>query len=79
MSFLPNSSLSTSIAAELRAEMARKRRTQADLGEVLGISQAGVSARLRGVTPIGLDELDTACKWLGVSVQTLIERARSVA
>ena len=63
------------VAAEIRAEMARKQRRQSDLVEVLGISQSGVSSRLHGRVDLTVDEVvaiagflevDPA-KWLAVA------------
>lgn len=59
--------------ANVRGEMARKGVTQVDLASALGVSQAAVSARLRGVTPFDINELATIAALLGVTVERLVE------
>jgi len=56
----------------IRAEMARKRKTQAGLAAVLGIAQSGASDRLRGIVPITVNELYVIADWLGVSPATFL-------
>ena len=56
----------------IRAEMARKRKRQADLAALLGIAQSGVSARMNGKVPFDLHELFLIADWLGVSVHALL-------
>jgi transcriptional regulator with XRE-family HTH domain len=69
-------SLSESVAAEVRAEMARQSKTQADLGRVLGLVQPAISLRLRGKRPFKLNELDRLARYFGVPISSLIrERA----
>jgi transcriptional regulator with XRE-family HTH domain len=64
-------------ASNLRGEMARQRRRQTDLAAVLHISQAAVSRRLSGETPLNVDELVAVAEWLDVTVGFLISE-RSV-
>lgn len=59
------------VGGEVRAELARQRRTQADLAEALGLSAATVSKRLDGSSPFDLVELAAAANWLGVRVDAL--------
>jgi transcriptional regulator with XRE-family HTH domain len=47
----------TDVAANLRAEIARQRKRQTDLAAALGISAPALSRRLKGETPISVDEL----------------------
>lgn len=49
--------LSVTVAAAVRAEMARQRVSQQQLAERLGWSQQKISRRLNGDVPFGLDEL----------------------
>lgn len=56
----------------IRAEMARKRKRQAEMASVLGIAQSGVSARMSGKTPFDLNELYAVARWLDVSVKALL-------
>ncbi|MCT2282590.1 helix-turn-helix domain-containing protein [Micromonospora chalcea] len=54
------------IAAEIRAEMARKRMTQRDLADKLGIAQPAVQLRLSGQRPFRAEELVVIAAALGV-------------
>ncbi len=65
-------SLSQSVAAEVRAEMARQSKTQADLGRVLGVVQPAISLRLRGKRPFKLDELERLADYFDVPLSSLI-------
>jgi transcriptional regulator with XRE-family HTH domain len=60
-----------SVASEVRAELARKRIPQADLAEVLGVSQAGISRRLSGDTPFDVNEVAAVADFLGVPIALL--------
>lgn len=68
-------SLSTQVAANVRAEMARQRKRQADLGEVLGLTQGAVSKRMSGTVALDVDEVGKIARFLGVPVSALIEDA----
>lgn len=59
--------------ANVRGEMARRGVTQAQLAKVLGLSQAAVSARLRGETPFDINELARIAGFLDVPVERLLE------
>ena len=65
-------SLSTQVAANVRAEMARQRKRQADLGEVLGLTQGAVSKRLNGAVALDVDEVGKIARFLDVSVASLL-------
>lgn len=54
------------VAAEVRAEMARQRKTQADLAGPLGISTAQVGKRLAGKIAFNVVELAIVARVLGV-------------
>lgn len=60
------------VAAEVRAQMARRRMTQVQLAELLGIKQVSVSERLRGKTPFRLNELGVIAEALGIHPATLL-------
>jgi transcriptional regulator with XRE-family HTH domain len=60
-------------ALNVRGEMARKGFTQTRVASALGVSQASVSARLRGVTPFSIDELVTLAQVLDVPLDRLLE------
>lgn len=59
-------SLRERVATEVRAELARQRKTQAELAAHLGISQMAVSRRLNSEVGMDFDELDSIARWLGV-------------
>lgn len=60
------------VAAEVRAEMGRQRKTGVELAAVLGISQQSASRRLRGETGLDLDEVAVVAEWLGVAPHDLL-------
>lgn len=59
-------------AANVRAEMARKRISQTKLAESLGWSQGAVSRRLSGRVALDLNELERIADQLGVTIFELI-------
>lgn len=59
--------------ANVRGEMARKGINQTRVAEALGVSQAAVSARLRGVTPFDVNELVIIARLLDVPMDRLLE------
>ena len=67
--------LSGQVAANIRAELARQRRTQSELVMSLGLSPSAVSRRLSGQQPFEIDEVDAVARLLGVSVADLIGQA----
>lgn len=65
-------SMAHRVAAEVRAELARQRRTQADLASALGMSPQAVGRRLSGEHPFDVVELGRAADWLGVPLSSLV-------
>ena len=63
----------------VRAEMARAGVSQIDLAERVGLSQSGLSKRLRGVVPFDVNELDAIATALGVPVVSLLPQPEAVA
>lgn len=63
---------SDSVAAELRAEIARQRRTQGDLAQALGWTQQYLSRRLTGATPLSLDDVEKLARILGIPLAELV-------
>ena len=59
--------------ANVRGEMAKRGVNQTRVAVHLGISQAAVSARLRGVTPFDINELVKIAALLDCSLERLIE------
>lgn len=70
---------SAQVGANVRAEMARRRIPQRQLAEALGLSQAGVSKRLNGLTPWDVNEITVVAESLGVPVSALIGDTQAVA
>jgi transcriptional regulator with XRE-family HTH domain len=63
------------VAATVRAEVARRRITQSQIAEVLGLSQMAVSRRLSGAVPFDVEELGKVAALLGVPASTLLGEA----
>ncbi|WP_336791812.1 helix-turn-helix transcriptional regulator [Gordonia malaquae] len=60
------------VCSAVRAEMARRRKTQADLAPVLGVTRQAVSRRLTGDVPLTVDELAAIADFLDVPVTQLL-------
>lgn len=60
------------VAAEVRAELARRKIPQSGLVSVLGMSEVSISRRLRGETPFDVNELVAVAEFLGVPVATFM-------
>ena len=65
----------TPILDNIRAEMARRRLTQNDVAQLLGLPQASVSKRLTGVTPLEVHELLAIAGLLDIPPAQLLEGA----
>lgn len=68
---MSNPTAAAVVGANVRAEMARAKVTQSTIGLLLGVSQSGVSARLRGETPFNVDELLLVANYLEVGMADL--------
>lgn len=66
------SSLKQLVADELRAHMARKKKTGVELAAVLQISQQAASRRMTGEVTLDLDELVKVADWLDVDFLDLL-------
>lgn len=64
-------SLTPDIAANVRAEVARRRLRQADIAEHLGLDQRAVSRRLLGQVEFSASELAELAELLGTPIATL--------
>jgi len=62
-------------ADEVRAELARKRLTAADLAAALGVSQHTIGSRLNGKRPFNAFEMILVSRFLGIAVSELWMRA----
>lgn len=58
--------ITASVAAEVRAELARQRISQQLLAAKLGVSQQWVSRRIAGTVAFDVDELARIARLLGV-------------
>lgn len=67
------------VAAEVRAEMARRRVNQREVGEILGIPQSQVSRRLRGVIAFNTDELGRLADAWGIPLSAFTRAPERVA
>lgn len=63
------------IAAEVRAEMARKGHKRHELATLFGVSGVTASRMLNGSRSLNVDELDRIAQWLDVEVSTIVNRA----
>ena len=61
----------TDVAANLRAEIARRQKRQADLAAIWGMSSMAVSRRVNGAVPMSAEQTAAAAKWLGMPVADL--------
>lgn len=68
--------LTEQVAAEVRALMGRYAVTQMQLVDVLGVSQTGVSKRLRGITPFDVNEIGKLADFFGVDPEELVGGTR---
>lgn len=60
------------VAGALRAEMARHRVTQQQLGDHLGLSQMAINRRVSGATPLDVGELFEIAEFLNIPVSALL-------
>lgn len=63
------------VAETIRVELHRRRRTHRQLGAAVGWTPAACSRRLNGLVPITVDELVACARYLGLSVDELLELA----
>lgn len=60
------------VASNIRAELARRQLSQADLATALRTTQQTISRRMTGAVPFDTDELEVIAEFLGVPVDALI-------
>ena len=60
-------------AANVRAEIARRRIRQSDVARALRVSQPAVSQRLNGHVPFTLADLEALAELLGIDVAELLQ------
>lgn len=68
-------------AAQIRAFMAARRRTSADLAVKLGVSAPTVNKKLHGdaASPFNLDEIQVIADWLGVPIAHIIDPVQGLS
>ncbi len=71
--------LSQQVAGEVRAHMARQRKTGVELASLLQISQQSASRRMTGERVFDLDEIAEVAQWLGLSPIDLLPKTQAVA
>jgi transcriptional regulator with XRE-family HTH domain len=67
------------LAGEIRAAMARKRLTPADLADAIGVHRVTASSIYNGRTSIDIERLDAIAEWLGISASDLLAAAEAAA
>lgn len=72
---MPTNQTAERIAANVRAEAARRQVTQTMLADRLGLTQPGMSRRMLGRVPFSAAELAAVAEVLSVSVVDLIGEA----
>jgi transcriptional regulator with XRE-family HTH domain len=69
--------LAASVAAEVRAHMARQQVNQQRIAEVLGYSRQAFSRRMTGEVPFDVAELEKIATFLNVPVTSLLAAGRA--
>ncbi len=69
---MANKTAAQRVAQEVRANMARRGRTQSDIATALGISQTAISRRLSGSVPWDVNELELVATALDVPLADLL-------
>ncbi|MDQ1111205.1 transcriptional regulator with XRE-family HTH domain [Microbacterium testaceum] len=67
------------LAGEVRAEMARQKRTAGEMARVLGITAHTAGRRLSGAVAFSVTELMAVAMWLGMDAKELLRRAEEPA
>ncbi len=63
------------VAGEIRAEMARQRRSQEDVALTLGWTQQYLSRRLTGLTALSTDDIEAIARALGAPLGNFVAPA----
>jgi transcriptional regulator with XRE-family HTH domain len=66
------------VAATVRAELARRRKTQAGLARALGLQRTSIHRRMTGEQAFRVDELHVVADYLGIPVTDLFVDGRTV-
>jgi transcriptional regulator with XRE-family HTH domain len=70
------SSIAERVTANVRAEVARKRVSQSDLAEALGLSQQAASRRLLGKVEFSFTELEAVAKLLEIPFEAFLHEQK---
>ena len=65
------------LAQELNSLRGRYRMSQAQLGNVIGVTQSQMSKRLKGVVPFTLDEIEALAAFFGMAPLELLGYAEA--
>lgn len=69
--------LNERVARELNALRARYDRSQADLAQVIGVTQSQMSKRLKGTVPFTLTDIERFAAYFGITASDLLGYAES--
>ena len=67
------------VAANVRAELARRRITQTDVAQRLGVSRQNVAQRLNGSVDFRVGELIAVAEMLGITIAELLDGVKASA
>jgi transcriptional regulator with XRE-family HTH domain len=67
------------VAANVRAELARRRITQTDVAERLGVSRQNVAQRLNGSVDFRVGELISIANMMGITIVDLVGGVKASA
>lgn len=67
------------VAANVRAELARRRITQTDVAQRLGVSRQNVAQRLNGSVDFRVGELIAVADMLGITIAELLDGVKASA
>lgn len=76
---MDHKSVSELVADEVAAELGRRRASQEDLAAHIGLSQATVSRRLKGIGSFTIEEIQSIADFLGIPIERLIRPALEAA
>lgn len=76
---MPDSTYWQRVASEVRAEMARQRKSGVDLAKILGKTPATARSRMKGDSPFDAREIAAIAAWLDVPLDSLVLPAGSAA
>jgi transcriptional regulator with XRE-family HTH domain len=66
------------VAATVRAELARHRKTQAGLARALGLARTSMHRRITGEQPFDVAELHVVADYIGIPVADLLTDGRTL-